>query len=313
MKASKQTVARNQKNAQASTGPKTPKGKDKSSQNAFIHGLRSEKTVIPGEDFQAWQTFEEDVASDLNASNQTERALSSHVASALWRLARGARYEAETINRNLTADALEKAYDAHLNQLHFLVRGKYTSEEDVRKAENSLHECMEYLQWYNETNEFCKLLPDLDPSMEIQVDFPEEIGKLVKAPAHAIKTVVDRGETAKVQDVLDLISAGKVSLEKLTAFMEKRLEAKVKEGQNLEEKRDKVKANYKAAVATFSSTRLLPQADELTRLQAYEAHNHRNLQRSLEAFKIYREIKSMNPVIETTGQVASFVKKAVKG
>lgn len=312
MESPKEMVEKNQKNALASTGPKTPEGKERSSQNAMVHGRRSERTVIPGEDFREWEGFEAAVASDLNASSQTEKALASHIASALWRLARGPRFEAETIHQNLTEASLERAYEAHLNDMPVLVRMKHVNADDVLKAERELHECLDYLRWYNDTHDFCKLLPTFDPSMEILVDFPEEIGKLVKAPAHAIKTVVDRGEAAKVQDVLDLISAGKVSLEKLTAFMEKRLEAKVKEGQKLEEKRDKVKANYKAAVATFSSTRLLPQADELTRLQAYEAHNHRNLQRSLEAFKIYREIKSAPQDIQTSGRVASFAKKEGK-
>ena len=312
MKSSDDASKRNRKNALSSTGPKTPEGKARSSVNAISHGLRSGRTVIPGEDFQEWRGFEEAVVSDLGATSQTEKAVASHVASALWRLFRGARYEAEVVHQNMSEESLEKAYEAHLNELHFLIRGRYTSAGDVAKAGTEFNEALLYLDWYNNTLEFSKSLSSLDPSGEIDVDYPEEIGKLVKAPPAAVKAITDRGDTARVQDVLDLLSMGKVSLERLIKFFEKRLNEKTKEVARLKEKKESLEASYKTALTAFSATRLIPQTEEVNRLQAYEAHLYRNLQRSLETFKLLQEIKSSPADIKTTAKVASFVKKPGK-
>ena len=40
----------NRRNAQKSTGPKTPEGKSAVSMNALRHGLRARSVVLPGED-----------------------------------------------------------------------------------------------------------------------------------------------------------------------------------------------------------------------------------------------------------------------
>jgi len=43
-------ILANQKNAQASTGPRTPEGKERSSQNAIKYGVTSRQVVLPCED-----------------------------------------------------------------------------------------------------------------------------------------------------------------------------------------------------------------------------------------------------------------------
>ena len=42
-----QKAAANRKNAQRSTGPRTARGKARVAQNAIIHGLLSEKALLP--------------------------------------------------------------------------------------------------------------------------------------------------------------------------------------------------------------------------------------------------------------------------
>lgn len=307
MKGLKDQVDRNRKNALSSTGPKSLEGKDRSSMNALSHGLRSGRNVIPGEDVQEWEDFENGVASDLDASSQTERALSFHVASALWRLARGARYEAETVSRNMSQDELEKAYDEHWGQLTFIMRDDFVNSNKVRKAKTELEEGLAYLEWYKNTYEFCQMLPTLDPECEILEDFPEELGAMVHAPPEAVEAILNRGTPTRVQDIQDLFAMGKVSLEDLTRVLKNRLDKRRKSVETQRKNHGRVEASYKAALATFAATRVVLQTDELARLQTYEAHLHRNLQRSLESLKLFREIKS-NPDIKVSGKVASFVK-----
>jgi hypothetical protein len=275
--------------------------------NAISHGLRSGRSVIPGEAVQEWEDFENGVASDLNASSQTERALSFHVASALWRLARGARYEAETVTRNMSQDELEKAYDEHWGQLTFLMRDDFVNSNKVRKAKSELEEGLAYLEWYKTTYEFCQKLPTLDPECEIHEDLPEEMGAMVKAPPEAAEAILNRGTPPRVQDIQDLFAMGMVSLEDLTRVLKDRLDKKRKSVETQRKTFESVEASYKASLATFAATRVILQTDELARLQTYEAHLHRNLQRSLESLKLFREIKS-SPDIKVSGKVASFVK-----
>ena len=56
-----QKAAANRKNAQRSTGPRTARGKARVAQNAIIHGLLSEKALLPDEDPQALEALAEAV------------------------------------------------------------------------------------------------------------------------------------------------------------------------------------------------------------------------------------------------------------
>ena len=290
MKRLKDQVDRNRRNALSSTGPKSLEGKDRSSMNALSHGLRSGRNVIPGEDVREWEDFENGVASDLDASSQTERALSFHV-----------------VSRNMSQDELEKAYDEHWGQLTFIMRDDFVNSNKVRKAKSELEEGLAYLEWYKNTYEFCQTLPTLDPECEILEDFPEELGAMVQAPPEAVEAILNRGTPTRVQDIQDLFAMGKVSLEDLTRVLKNRLDKRRKSVETQRKNHERVEASYKAALDTFAATRVVLQTDELTRLQTYEAHLHRNLQRSLESLKLFREIKS-SPDIKVSGKVASFVK-----
>ena len=52
--ATKKQIAANRKNAKKSTGPKTAKGKARSSRNALKHGLLSRQVVLADEDGEAF-------------------------------------------------------------------------------------------------------------------------------------------------------------------------------------------------------------------------------------------------------------------
>src|SRR5262245_23337762 len=83
----------NRTNALLSTGPKTPAGKSRSSQNALRHGLRSDLPVLPGERAEDWEAHRQGILASLVPAGALEEALAGRVALCLWRLRRVAQYE----------------------------------------------------------------------------------------------------------------------------------------------------------------------------------------------------------------------------
>lgn len=91
-------LAANRRNAQRSTGPRTPAGRARSSQNALRHGLHARSAVIPrAEDPAAWDAHLASTLASLAPVGPLEVTLAERAALLLWRLGRVARYEHETI------------------------------------------------------------------------------------------------------------------------------------------------------------------------------------------------------------------------
>jgi hypothetical protein len=77
----------NRQNAQASTGPKTPAGKGRSSRNALKHGAYSALPVLPGlERAEDWEAHRSGIVQNLAPVGNLEEALAERVVSALRRL-----------------------------------------------------------------------------------------------------------------------------------------------------------------------------------------------------------------------------------
>jgi hypothetical protein len=53
-------IKANQENAKKSTGPKTEEGKQRSSMNAMTHGIFSKIPLLPGENIEQFNIFEEE-------------------------------------------------------------------------------------------------------------------------------------------------------------------------------------------------------------------------------------------------------------
>jgi len=70
------------------TGPRTPEGKAKSSQNSYKHGLRSEKTVLPDEDPAAFEATVQHWFTHYAPDNPAALSLVENVARADWQLKR---------------------------------------------------------------------------------------------------------------------------------------------------------------------------------------------------------------------------------
>ena len=86
-------IEANRRNALRSTGPKTDEGKQRTSQNAVRHGLTAETVIVPLEDADDYQAFEQAVTADYDGETAVERELVLRLASLLWRLRRATSVE----------------------------------------------------------------------------------------------------------------------------------------------------------------------------------------------------------------------------
>ncbi len=84
----------NARNAQRSTGPRTPKGKAAIRLNALKHGLLSRESLLPDEDGAALSKLRRRLYETLAPQSELESLLVDRVVSALWRLRRVNRVEA---------------------------------------------------------------------------------------------------------------------------------------------------------------------------------------------------------------------------
>jgi hypothetical protein len=90
------------RNGAKSRGPKTPEGKERSSQNALKHGLRAQKhIVLPGERAAEFAALEAALLEELAPQGALQTVLARRVVAAAWRLERAERLEADLFVRNL--------------------------------------------------------------------------------------------------------------------------------------------------------------------------------------------------------------------
>lgn len=90
---SSRQIAANRRNAQASTGPVTTEGKERSRRNALRHGLTAETIIGALEDAEDYAAFELAVTADFEATSVVERELVLRLTSLLWRLRRATAIE----------------------------------------------------------------------------------------------------------------------------------------------------------------------------------------------------------------------------
>jgi len=86
--ASQAQIAANRRNAQASTGPRTPEGKARARRNAVTHGLCAETTPDAGEDAAAFAALYRSLMNTYQPLTLEEQAQVARIASIKWRLSR---------------------------------------------------------------------------------------------------------------------------------------------------------------------------------------------------------------------------------
>lgn len=137
MSTSPAQLAANSANAQHSTGPRTPKGKTRSSQNASKHGLTAREVIIaPGEQPE----FDDLLAqyqADVKPQGAIQQTLFNQLVAAAWNLRRIGRMEAELCAESSYQDLLAN-HDLQ-NQLARLARHH-------TRIERCFHRCLKELK-----------------------------------------------------------------------------------------------------------------------------------------------------------------------
>jgi hypothetical protein len=94
--ASPSQLAANLLNAQSSTGPRTPEGKARVSQNALRHGLTATHLVILSDEQQEFDAFQNSLIDELAPEGAIETVTFHELLHAAWNLQRYRRIEAES-------------------------------------------------------------------------------------------------------------------------------------------------------------------------------------------------------------------------
>ncbi len=88
-------ITANQANAQHSTGPRTPEGKARVSQNAVTHGLASARLVVRDDEREEFAAFHKALSEELQPQGAVELVTFDELLHAAWNLRRFRRIEAE--------------------------------------------------------------------------------------------------------------------------------------------------------------------------------------------------------------------------
>ena len=94
----------NRRNAQKSTGPRTPEGKSKVRLNSLKHGLCAQDSILPGEDVQAFNDLTQSFHEQYKPTGPTELFCLHKMLLCYWRTRRIGRMEADIFRWNFPRD-----------------------------------------------------------------------------------------------------------------------------------------------------------------------------------------------------------------
>jgi hypothetical protein len=108
---SQKKIQANQRNAMKSTGPKTPQGKARVSENAVVHGLTSQKVLLRGEDAAEHERLREEAVAYYQPKGAMEERAVDRIVAYEWRIDRVDRIEGAVFNRLVTREVGHRAFE----------------------------------------------------------------------------------------------------------------------------------------------------------------------------------------------------------
>jgi hypothetical protein len=124
-------IEANRRNAQKSTGPRTPEGKTAVRMNALKHGLRARTVVLPSENAEEFHQLCDDLEAEWQPQSRTEQFYVEQMAVSQWKLNR---MEVGEFNV-FTADT---GAQTQLPMLDRLWQAQYRLERSYARAQRDL-------------------------------------------------------------------------------------------------------------------------------------------------------------------------------
>jgi hypothetical protein len=128
-------IEANRRNAQKSTGPKTIQGKAAVSLNGLRHGIRTRRTLLPGEDHDEFQRLWDDLTAQWQPLTGPEQFAVEKMAAAAWKFRR-----LDAAEPHLYAEAL--AFGIQIPRLVALWDEQCRAQGCFARAQHQL-ECMQ--------------------------------------------------------------------------------------------------------------------------------------------------------------------------
>jgi hypothetical protein len=104
-------LAANAANAQHSTGPRTPEGQARSSQNARTHGLTARDLIVAAGEREEFNELLNDYQTDVRPQGAIQQTLFDELVGAAWNLRRIRRMEVQLCSDTADDDDLQKKLD----------------------------------------------------------------------------------------------------------------------------------------------------------------------------------------------------------
>ena len=143
----------NRQNAQHSTGPISPEGKAAVRLNALTYGLRARSTLLPGENPEEYKQLWNDLLTDWQPHNRTERLYLEQMAVSQWLLARLATGENDIYQHETSAEKqsalldrvaaqrtrLERSFTSAMRELKQLQKERLARQSQPAQPSQTVH------------------------------------------------------------------------------------------------------------------------------------------------------------------------------
>jgi len=167
--ATEKQIEANRRNAQKSTGPRTPEGKAAVKLNALRHGMRARTVVLPGEDRQEFNRLCDTLEGEWQPRTATELFYLEQMAVSQWKLTRMEVGEADVYHEVIGAKTQIPLLDRIWKAQHSMERSFARAQRELERIQSSRP------SWDQQPEE------DLSPAAEL--DEPEAAAHTAFEPA----------------------------------------------------------------------------------------------------------------------------------
>jgi hypothetical protein len=293
----------NRRNALKSTGPKTPEGVEGCKMNACRHGLRAVQTVVPGENPVDWETHRNAIVDDLDPHGALEFALAEQVAAKLWRLGRVVRFEVDLIANAQSEDEILQGHE--MSHARSLCSTSIPTRDDVGRARHAVSAAAKKLTAVSAALEELQALASMQddvvlPSLALYELLCAEFSPAKKDLEGIFpRAAMNVFQVRHAKKLILICFKGKGELEELrvilAAHWSSQLDPLRSEIQNRQAAHESLARRYEEALERRRLASGLPEANDLDRIQRYEAHLERGLHRDLDRLHQLKEARGAVP------------------